>query len=130
MGRGLSDLQKTILRLALANREAEGDPCWYDVGYVEVLATHFGFEPRWPLRRRDGKRELFGHPFSKAAIGADRYDAAHATLARAVRRLEARGLAMGVLDVEFRQAGVNLTAEGVAVARELSANSVSHGHET
>jgi hypothetical protein len=37
---------------------------------------------------------------------------------------------MGVLDVESRQAGVNLTAAGVAVARELSVKPAAIPPET
>jgi hypothetical protein len=142
MGRVLSDLQKTILRLALANHEDEGrtvgDPFGCDVGYAEILATHFGFKPRRPLRyppdsricKLAGPRALGGYHFSKAAIGDARYHVAHVTLTRTVRRLEARGLAAGVGCDEFRHAGVNLTAAGLAVARELSVSSCAHGPET
>ena len=53
MGRGLSDLQQTILRLALARWEASrpDHPAKPVVTREEVLTAHFGWQPlrtrRW-----------------------------------------------------------------------------------
>src|SRR4051812_1056164 len=84
MGRGLSDLQKTILIVALRNRDGEGrhPEGWHyegrvrgggaDVTCAEILAEHFGWPmPRWMHQVRDGGpyRVLGGQKFSLAGIG-------------------------------------------------------------
>ena len=74
MGRGLSDLQKTILGLALENHDnhdgvdgAKG----VDVIYSEILVKHFGWKGN--TRDRYGKRIYSFTVFDRAAIGAKAY---------------------------------------------------------
>jgi hypothetical protein len=58
-----------------------------DLYYAEVLAVYFGFPVTWWPDR--SLREVQGsHRFDREAIGCARYDAAQASLSRAVRRLE------------------------------------------
>ena len=69
----LSGLQRTVLGLALANRETEGrdtDTPGADVTYAEILVVFYGWEPMGPLRRADGTRMYGSQRFSKAEIGA------------------------------------------------------------
>jgi hypothetical protein len=117
MGRGLSDLQGTILRLALANRPDGGRPgaatSGADVVTAEVLAALWGLE----FKRSRG---LGSQHHSKAAVGVRRYNAAHAAVSRAFARLEQRGLVAIVSGTYSRWSGVNLTAAGVAEAERLS----------
>jgi hypothetical protein len=62
------------------------------------------------LRSRPGS-----HRFDREAIGRARYDAAQASLSRAVRRLEARGLVERYEGAVSRWAGVRL-ADGALEA--------------
>lgn len=89
MGRGLSELQKTILRIALRNRLVEGDE-GINVLRAEVLHEHYEFPYRtncWdfmglsyvrefgtccPIKKR---RDFTEHQaFSRNQIGPSRYD--------------------------------------------------------
>ena len=97
MGRGLSDLQKTILGLALENHDnhdgvdgAKG----VDVIYSEILVKHFGWKGN--TRDRYGKRIYSFTVFDRAAIGAKAYASAEAAVSRAVLRLQQRGLAVAI----------------------------------
>jgi hypothetical protein len=137
MGRGLSELQRSILRLALHNRKAEGlgptvkpgSPEGMDVYKWEVLESAYGFgehrkldwkgrfaaEVRWTGSGFEAGRNVgFGQLYSRSAMGPGRYHAAHAAVSKAFRRLEARGLA------EWPVFGLKLTAKGVEVAERLS----------
>ncbi len=128
MGRGLSDLQKTILRLALRNRNVGdgGGPTWgVDVLHSEVLVEHFGWHGE--TRNQWGNRIQGGNIFDRLAIGPKAYASARAALSRAVARLEQRGLAVAVHGVT-RWAGATLTDAGVALAEQLSANKVATGY--
>jgi hypothetical protein len=100
MGRGLSELQKCILRLALKNREREqrrnARDSGADVYLSEVLVEYFGFErdPDVFWGSKEPLRERLGTPkFSKATIRAKRYEAAQAALSRAALRLQERAAA-------------------------------------
>jgi hypothetical protein len=127
MGRGLSELQKTILRIAWRNREAErrhDGSGGGDVVYAEVLAEHYGWHPsRCRLQapsyeKEDEERRTFGSQhFAKEIIGERVYNAAHAALTRAMTRLATRGLVTLVYGVNSRWSGANLTADGVRLAR-------------
>jgi hypothetical protein len=137
MGRGLSELQRSILTLALHNRFAEGrcdgsNGC--DVYLPEILAVHF----KWPLayegtptdirRDRDGDDDnkdggiySASQPwFSKAMIGAKRYAAGHAALSRAMARLQSRGLITIRGGAYSNWNGANLTRFGVAIAEQVT----------
>jgi hypothetical protein len=147
MGRGLSDLQKTILRLGLEAYEADekGERaaprgCVY---YEEVLLEHWRLpEPRSlqevkvhsadvATARRDWARNRRGTlyrkwhdyteatPLEKVPTG-DLYSP-RAALTRAVRRLEERGLARGhQKDWQYRRRGwLILTPAGIEEARRI-----------
>lgn len=132
MGRGLSDLQRSILVLALRNRTERLERAPRDANYArgvwsidlydaEVLHHLYG----WPLSnrglgwrpRKEEQRPTFGQSFSMAEVGERRYRSAMSSLSRAVKRLEARGL------VERRCAyltGLDLTETGVKETEKLS----------
>jgi len=103
MGRGLSELQKCILRLALRNIEHEEQREWrnkhggVNVVYSEILNDYFG--------RHGNVRS------------------AQAAICRAVLRLEQRGLVVSVRGL-CKWAGADLTPAGLQQARELSVNEV------
>ncbi len=139
MGRGLSDLQKAILRIALRQQEAHAaeaaglvasfgrEPSAYgcDVQHKDVLAEHFGFQ------KRKAKMFSFEEPdrFDRQAIGPAIYNRAEAALSRAIVRLESRGLVHRAQGAVARWSGATLTDEGLRVARELSVNTrKSLGH--
>ena len=117
----MSELQKTILRLAHENRaRGEGARVFADyqegtdVTYPQVLAGYVGWEGTGPRRR------LF-HQFSKKEIGEKPYRNAMASLSRAFGRLEARGLIVRTHSVMAAGwTGADLTDEGRAFARRLS----------
>ena len=135
MGRGLSELQQSILRLAYRNRRerlakiAESEAGGHehavltrgvgsvDLYFPEVLREHFGWDVHsiwWSPER--GERPRWGQSFSMRQIGERRYHSAHSSLSRAVVRLEARGL------VERRYhclTGLDLTDQGVEEAEKL-----------
>jgi hypothetical protein len=112
----LSRLQRWILSAACENRSA--DPAAdSDLYYHEILAGYFGFPMRWhadkPWHLSPGL-----HHFDREAIGHARYHAAQASIGRAVRRLEARGL------VERRKpacggTGLRIADAAVEAARNL-----------
>jgi hypothetical protein len=123
MGRGLSELQKTILRMAAAN---EDDPhVKYSVSYAEVLRDYYGWQPEkghhaW---NKDGTKG-HGWGFSKARIGEKEYRSARAALSRAATRLYERGLVEYVDHVLTNvTTGVCLTEEGREETLRLSVNS-------
>ena len=130
MGRGLSDVQRTILQVALRNREAErrGEAsAGADVYAYEILAAHWGWRPVHAPLREGGADSLTAElrtpleaHYSRDAIGARAYDAAMSSLVRALRRLEERGL---VLRHRSEQrpgwSGGVLTRDGEQLARDL-----------
>ena len=118
MGRGLSELQKEVLRIGLHNREARG-PGNVDVMRSEALQQVFGWELLYPwtrLRRDDG-RPSHGQHFSKQRIGVAHYQSAQASVTRALRRLERRGLVIRC--AHSRYVDVDLTESGIKRAREV-----------
>jgi hypothetical protein len=119
----LSGLQRTVLALALANRETEGrdtDTPGADVTYAEILVAFYRWEPTSPLRRSDGSRVYGGQKFPKAEIGARPYAAALAAVSRAVKRLDDRGLVAALVSTRAHWSGAKLTDQGVQVARALN----------
>ncbi|MFI1962414.1 hypothetical protein ACH46L_31760 [Streptomyces althioticus] len=114
MGRGLSPLQRQILLIAEENRRARrrrGGRA--DVYTAEVYARVYGFEPMPGRDPRDPSTETFSHE----QIGASAYNRAAASVSRALRRLEERGL----LTREPR-AGGRLTPAGQRQAAALIAD--------
>jgi DNA-binding MarR family transcriptional regulator len=59
------------------------------------------------------------HRFDLEEIGAGRYDAAQASVSRAARRLEARGLVERYVGAVSRWAGLRLTVAGFEAAPVL-----------
>jgi hypothetical protein len=127
MGRGLSDLQRRILRLVAARAESpEATPRSYLNGtptpvvrQSEILAVCYGL----PLARRYEKEAspFHGQNFDRAAIGHKRYATARAGVSRAIGRLKARGLVIRCTSVYNRcSAGIALTEVGKAMAAELA----------
>jgi hypothetical protein len=128
MGRGLSDLQRFLLR------RASEQPY---LSYAEVLADYFGWEPRVPLPRHAGVDPLIPPDdlqgpstryFDPDHIGRPRYQRTIAALSRACRRLEARGFVWGVggryghwHGVEITEAGRARLAADVAIATTTAA---------
>jgi len=128
MARGLSELQKSILRLAYRNRQKREQNV--DLYHAEVLHEHFGWpisnHPRWQPEKGERPRGYWRH-FSMREIGEARYRKTQASLSRAVSRLERRGLlergrANGWSGDGY--AFLNLTNEGLRVAEGLSVNSI------
>jgi len=137
MGRGLSELQKSILRLAYHNRlerleriAKKTDPGSHeplvltrgvgppDLYYAEVLREHFGWEVRslW-WRPERGQRPSRGQNFEMKEIGERRYHSVQSSLSRAVVRLEERGL---VERLEHYLAALDLTQRGLEEAEKLN----------
>ena len=120
MGRGLSELQQTILLLGLRGREGKAqaveDQPAADVHYDDILAEHWLWKPTPPPAR--DRRLSKGRRFDPYEIGAP-YNHAHAALSRAVTRLVGRGLATRVPRSASHGVGVALTDAGVAAAYRL-----------
>jgi hypothetical protein len=119
---GLSPLQRTILVLAYNNWEREGrttqsEGC--DCYYYEVLERVWRFENRWASVSRE--RMPTRWHFGLRQIPYPRYNAALASLSRAVRRLAQRGLVTRHRGKSARGtwAGVKLTTTGLPVATRL-----------
>jgi hypothetical protein len=110
MGRGLSDIQKTILSLAASNRGMAGRKV--DLYQAEIFQELCGWNPIRVL----SERHYTGQHFSKVEVGERQYNGARATVSRAIRRLEERGLVIRVSGACSKWSGINLTAEGVKIA--------------
>jgi hypothetical protein len=121
MGRGMSELQKTILRRALSNktREQRDGSNGADVYGAEIAADHFGWVLP-PHYYRDTTRCPGRHNFSKQEIGERRYSSVLAAICRAILRLEERGLGYKVRGAASQWTGLTLTEEGVQAAEKLS----------
>jgi hypothetical protein len=98
MGRGLSELQRYMLRRAAELGKASR---------VDVLIGHFGWQPRRMVYRPG---LAWGKMFSPRRIGEKKYRSDQASLSRAWQRLVRRGL--------LKESGVLiLTAEGRDLVR-------------
>ena len=89
MGRGLSPLQKFILEKAYNTSKEKKNPDDMDIYYRDVLIGYFGFKKGSSIW---GDSICGSHYFSKSEIGDLKYQAAQASISRAFRRLEKRGL--------------------------------------
>jgi hypothetical protein len=114
----LSRLQRWILSAAYENRSSDPDAAQVDLYYHEIFAGYFGFPMRWygseSLHSKPGS-----HRFDREQVGRERYGAAHASVSRAVRRLEARGLVERYAGTVIRWAGLRLTDAGFEAAPVL-----------
>jgi hypothetical protein len=125
MGRGLSELQKTILRRALSNKEREGrsfdEETKADVFVNEIAADAFG----WTLPAHyydDPRFGRWGEHFESWRYSDEERNCVHSATSRSLKRLEARGLGYVVHGSFFRWCGFNLTPAGVEAAKPLSVN--------
>ncbi len=106
MGKGLSELQKEILRTGHRNRLKYGP----DVLNREILISVYGFVPMVsPENARPGAMI-----FSRSLEGLERYKAATVAVVRSIGSLEKRGLAErdGPGEASLTPAGVEV-AEGL-----------------
>jgi hypothetical protein len=71
------------------------------------------------VRKSSQDPEPGSNHFDREEIGRSRYDTAHASLSRAVRRLEARGLATRYTGAGSRWSGLRLTDAGFEAAPVL-----------
>jgi hypothetical protein len=111
-------LQRTILGIALRNRELEGRTGFEDSG-ADVLYTEAVIEDiKCPasIRDHDGRRVYSETVFTLEKIGKTDYLAARASVGAAMRKLEKRGLVITVRGMTG-WLGANLTEEGVKVAQ-------------
>ncbi len=110
MGRGLSELQRSMLALALGIRR-RGERSWGDLSATDVLVVVYGF----PVARSGIQQ------FDRAAIGHGRHNAAAVSVSRALARLEKRGLVERpqLRNGSLARGYVVLTPAGVAVAETL-----------
>jgi hypothetical protein len=110
MSRGLSELQKAILIIALGNSDG-----FYKFGHVrnyEVLERFYGFPAHAPKPSHES-----GSPqiFNRQEIGISRYRSASVSVVKAFNRLVNRGLA-----IRKQNHGIILSAEGMKKAKVLS----------
>jgi hypothetical protein len=103
MGRGLSELQKTMLELAKESLTQNWDGYVY---FANVFIKVYG----WPApgRRGIGIFEGYGR-FSKKEIGVKRYMAAKIAVRKSAQRLVKRGL---IYIPGYSGAGYSLTMKG------------------
>jgi hypothetical protein len=110
MGRGLSELQKSILIIAYLNRDT-------GIGRVtnrEILIKAYNFHAHEP-----GPCHTSGSPqiFDRKEIGLSRYKSASVSVVKAFNRLAVRGLAR-----RKHNYGIILTEKGGEVGKELLLN--------
>jgi hypothetical protein len=109
MGRGLSELQKNILRLAYRNRRRGSGTG--DTTNSEVLIKVYQFPAHPPSPWHDSGHAQIFYP---AEIGVNRYRSASVSVAKAFNRLAKRGLAARKYNY-----GIILTDEGLKLAKLL-----------
>jgi hypothetical protein len=148
MGRGLSDLQKAILRLARDKRAVGGwdeeryqdwvNKPWETVTWSEILATIYGFPGYLPRESSSDREDVMLFP---ARHLGRRYRSARSAISKAADRLERRGLAKRVYDPSGpfyrvtpsadcpyglwqaqKPVGLALTPKGLLLAQSLSAD--------
>jgi hypothetical protein len=111
MAQGLSDLQKTILRIGAEHRLNPTDNR-ADVFRNEALAAYYGVEaPEFVLRNVRGRASMS----LKDRLGPKRATAAQVATTWAFERLEERGLLHNVT-YTFGGRAANLTEEGLETA--------------
>jgi hypothetical protein len=111
MARGLSELQKTILKMAYRNRHRRHGSG--DVRNREVLIEFYKFSFHSPsVNTTSGSPQIF----YRTEIGINRYRSASVSVAKAFNRLDRRGLA-----IRKYNHGIILTEEGSRKAKVLLA---------
>jgi hypothetical protein len=109
MGKGLSELQIKILKMAYKNRNRGSGSG--DVTNREVLIGVYGFRPLYSLQEKRNGAIIF----DRQAIGINLYRSASVSVAKAFNRLADRGLARRKYGH-----GIILTDEGFKVAETLA----------
>ncbi len=109
MVKGLSKLQKEILKIAYRNRSPLSE--YGDVTNSEVLIEVYNFPAHPP-----GPYHTSGKPqiFNRVEIGINKYKAASVSIVKSFDRLAERGLAQ-----RKQNHGIILTEEGMKIAKAL-----------
>ena len=109
MVKGLSKLQKEILKIAYRNRGRMSE--YGDVKNSEVLIEFYNFPAHPP-----GPYHTSGKPqiFNRVEIGIKKYKAASVSVVKSFYRLVERGLAQ-----RKQNHGIILTKEGMKIAKAL-----------
>lgn len=122
MGRGLSNLQKTILWRAWSNRQAEGvSDVVPDVWRAEPFMDYWGWRSVYVYYRDrvdSYRRNPGGQIFDRRLIHNDEYRAAQVSVTRAFERLAARGLLNLGYSLTSHMGGF-LTEQGIAAAKGI-----------
>ncbi len=122
----LGRLQKTILRIALQHRDAEGrngdEDLGADVLSTEAIVAHLELPVSEP--EVAGERLYCNAIPPSARRNKAEYLSARASVSTSLRILERRGLVVPVQGLTG-WTGANLTPEGVRVARSLQDSAVS-----
>jgi hypothetical protein len=141
MARGLSNLQKSILMLAYKNvskERREGECSWRPDLYArEVMASIFKLEANFyswsedeqhlridkPIRDRRGwvfeREKSWDTRYASGDVKAERYNVASASISRAFKSLEQRGLVKRQMRMGDSTAGIFLTPEGYNLIQSL-----------
>ena len=110
MGRGLSELQKTILKIAYRNGSRRYE--FGDIKNRQVLIEFYKFPFHSPsVNTTSGGPQIF----RRTEIGINRYRSASVSVVKAFNRLVKRGLA-----IRKHNHGIILTEEGNEKAKFLS----------
>ncbi len=109
MGKGLSELQKYILKIAYRNRGRISK--WGDVKNCEILIEVYNFPAHSP---RPSYTAGTPQIFNRQEIGMNRYRSASVSVVKAFDRLAKRGLTH-----RKHSYGVILTLKGAKVAKTL-----------
>ena len=114
MGRGLSYLQRSIIKSAMMHRtqEAEQKFSEIDVSFPVLLIELFD----WPGDVDRLMKSPTGQKFTRQDVGEQKYNSNTASLSRAITRLEQRGLVKVWVGATYKWTGIWLTASGVTEA--------------
>jgi hypothetical protein len=149
LGRGLSDLQKKILVLALGNvseeRRKDNYPSRPDLYAREVMVSVYGLDAEFyslseddddlrtdkPVRERRGwvfereRFDIFGQSFygNEDRVNIQSYNSALVSTIRAFARLESRELVKRQKRTVHAGAGIYLTPAGYQLAKSLKSES-------
>ena len=120
MGRGLSDLQKRILKLALTHtRSRVPEDYWASTDDPERLYNHQIFEHLYGWQPGPLAMWQRTPTFKPDDIGTKAYRSAKVIVHKSCRRLESRGL-VTIFDADFlNRKGIVLTPEGREIAEKI-----------
>lgn len=94
-----------------------------DLYTYEVLSARFGFPIRPGVIFVD--RESNNWNFNTRKIGKKKYASACASVSRAFKRLEERGLAQRIQPKNYNWSGIKLTQAGLELAQQLSVKTLA-----